>query len=547
MSDIFISYAREDRDKAKALAGLFQQQDWSVWWDRNIPPGRSFDEVIEEALGAAKCVVVLWSKNSASSDWVKGEAAEALQRKILVPVRIDSANVPLEFRRLQTVDLSDWRGDAGHPELGGFLEAVAANIKGVVQRRVSEGGQRKLMRSTLVITLLVAAGLITAKILLEDKLRYFEDKAYELIQWRLISRGTTTRPDILVIDTAQVPRQPFRSGLFTSRVKLREVIKSLTDLQARSIGIDVDFSPENGQFIDADDPNFFQFCLDHSSATHVPIFLGVYRTDIESAPSWLGDDRFLHLAAFIGIKKTDRAVYWKMSGGTDFPLRGLGAAMAGKRLKEMVAEENSLLSLFIRQTSIIQFRWLQRIREDVFHSINPEYLHAEREKITGRMILLGDANEDSCGSDPALWKYRDCFSVISIHHPVKGVFLHACAASTIANNEPLFEFTPTGRICADVILALLTIGAVALVCALREREEPNSRYPEWKLNMMFTFMMILVVLLVSIGLVGFIRLLWVDFILGCVVMLLQLIVDTRSEWSKHLLPRRNQRKNPSPN
>jgi TIR domain len=68
MSDIFISYAREDPNKAKAIAELFQQQSWSVWWDRNIPPGRSFDEVIEEALGAAKCVVVLWSKNSASSD-----------------------------------------------------------------------------------------------------------------------------------------------------------------------------------------------------------------------------------------------------------------------------------------------------------------------------------------------------------------------------------------------------------------------------------------------------------------------------------------------
>jgi hypothetical protein len=133
MSDIFISYAREDRDQAKALAELFQQQDWSVWWDRSIPPGRSFDEVIEEALGAAKCVVVLWSKNSASSDWVKGKAAEGLRRRVLVPVRIDSANVPLEFRRLQTVDLSDWKGDAGHPELGGFLEAVAANTTSVVQ------------------------------------------------------------------------------------------------------------------------------------------------------------------------------------------------------------------------------------------------------------------------------------------------------------------------------------------------------------------------------------------------------------------------------
>ena len=166
MSDIFISYAREDRDKAKALAELFQQQDWSVWWDRNIPPGRSFDEVIEEALGAAKCAVVLWSKNSASSDWVKGEAAEALQRKILVPVRIDSATVPLEFRRLQTVDLSDWKGGAGHPELGGFLEAVAANIKGVVQQPPSEGSQRKLMKPVLialVIVALLAAGFASYK------------------------------------------------------------------------------------------------------------------------------------------------------------------------------------------------------------------------------------------------------------------------------------------------------------------------------------------------------------------------------------------------
>src|SRR5262245_13583435 len=160
MGDIFISYAREDRDKAKALAELFQQQNWSVWWDRNIPPSRSFDEVIEEALGAAKCVVVLWSKSSASSDWVKGEAGEALQRKILVPARIDSANVPLEFRRPQTVDLCDWKGDAGHPELSGLLEAVAANIKSLVQRAITERRQRKVNKPLAIA--LAILGLLAA-------------------------------------------------------------------------------------------------------------------------------------------------------------------------------------------------------------------------------------------------------------------------------------------------------------------------------------------------------------------------------------------------
>jgi hypothetical protein len=54
MSDIFISYAREDRYKAKVLDELFHQQDWSVWWDRNIPPDRSFDEVIERGASRSK-------------------------------------------------------------------------------------------------------------------------------------------------------------------------------------------------------------------------------------------------------------------------------------------------------------------------------------------------------------------------------------------------------------------------------------------------------------------------------------------------------------
>jgi len=68
MSDIFISYAREDREKAKALAVIFEAQGWSVWWDRNIPAGKSFDSIIEAEIEAAKCIVVLWSANSATSD-----------------------------------------------------------------------------------------------------------------------------------------------------------------------------------------------------------------------------------------------------------------------------------------------------------------------------------------------------------------------------------------------------------------------------------------------------------------------------------------------
>jgi TIR domain len=109
MADIFISYSNSDRPKAKALAEAIQQQGWSVWWDRKIPFGKSFDQVIEQELDTARCVLVVWTKASVASDWVKTEAAEGARRHVLLPVFMDEAKIPLEFRRLQAANLTDWQ------------------------------------------------------------------------------------------------------------------------------------------------------------------------------------------------------------------------------------------------------------------------------------------------------------------------------------------------------------------------------------------------------------------------------------------------------
>jgi TIR domain len=100
-----------------------------VWWDRTIPPGRQFDEVIEEELAAAGSVVVLWSKASVASSWVKTEAAEAMERKILVPALIEDVKIPLEFRRLQAADLSHWHAGEPDPQLDEFFAAVADQLR----------------------------------------------------------------------------------------------------------------------------------------------------------------------------------------------------------------------------------------------------------------------------------------------------------------------------------------------------------------------------------------------------------------------------------
>lgn len=111
MSDIFISYARGDRPRVQALADALSSHGWSVWWDRQIAAGRTFDQVIADALAAARCVVVVWSKASIASDWVRDEADEGRRRNILVPITLDAARPPLGFGRIQTAHLGDWNGD----------------------------------------------------------------------------------------------------------------------------------------------------------------------------------------------------------------------------------------------------------------------------------------------------------------------------------------------------------------------------------------------------------------------------------------------------
>jgi hypothetical protein len=130
MSDIFLSYTRADKHRAELFSELFARQGWSVWWDRQIPPGRSFDETIEYALNSARCVVVLWSQDSVSSRWVRTEAAEGLAREILVPVLIDPVPIPLEFKRVEAADLSDWQGSSPHPELDALLKSIAGLLGG---------------------------------------------------------------------------------------------------------------------------------------------------------------------------------------------------------------------------------------------------------------------------------------------------------------------------------------------------------------------------------------------------------------------------------
>jgi formylglycine-generating enzyme required for sulfatase activity len=126
MSDIFISYKREEQPVARKLANALEGEGWSIWWDPKLRAGEHFDDVIEKALNEAKCVVVLWSERSVQSQYVKDEATYALDRKKLVPVAIEHVNLPFRFRGVQTLNLVGWDGSKDFSEFRRLVDDISA-------------------------------------------------------------------------------------------------------------------------------------------------------------------------------------------------------------------------------------------------------------------------------------------------------------------------------------------------------------------------------------------------------------------------------------
>ena len=101
-----------------------------MWWDATLRSGEAYDEVTEQALRTAKAVVVLWSKKSVASRWVRAEATLADRNKTFVPCMIEPCERPVMFELTQTADLCHWQGDHADDTWQAFI----ADIKRFVQR-----------------------------------------------------------------------------------------------------------------------------------------------------------------------------------------------------------------------------------------------------------------------------------------------------------------------------------------------------------------------------------------------------------------------------
>ena len=125
MVDIFLSYSRDNRAKVRLLAETCAALGYDVWWDEELPPHKSYGDVITEKIGAAKAAIVVWSRSAVASEWVRAEADIARNQKKLIQSALDDTPPPLPFNQIQCVMLDDWQGEDEHSGWRKIRESLA--------------------------------------------------------------------------------------------------------------------------------------------------------------------------------------------------------------------------------------------------------------------------------------------------------------------------------------------------------------------------------------------------------------------------------------
>jgi adenylate cyclase len=208
MADIFVSYSRTDKARVAPLVSALEAQGWSLWWDPEITPGDEFDALIGTELESARAVVVVWSPASVDSRWVKGEARDAADRGVLVPVRFENARLPIDVRAIHTIDLDDWAGKRDSAAFRALCSALETKLKRSVAKAAAPTPKDK--RPAVTICVLPFANMSG-----DPEQEYFSDGITEDIitdlgkvsALSIVSRNTAFSFKSAAADVAQIARQ----------------------------------------------------------------------------------------------------------------------------------------------------------------------------------------------------------------------------------------------------------------------------------------------------------------------------------------------------
>lgn len=110
MKHVFLSYSRKDSAYAELLEEELTERDHTVWRDQSsIQGGADWEGEITNALSEAYAVLVINSRSSEESEWVKFEIeyANRIREKIqIIPLSLDDSKIPPSLNKMQAIEFA---------------------------------------------------------------------------------------------------------------------------------------------------------------------------------------------------------------------------------------------------------------------------------------------------------------------------------------------------------------------------------------------------------------------------------------------------------
>jgi CHASE2 domain-containing sensor protein len=372
-----------------------------------------------------------------------------------------------------------------------------------------------------------------------------EQFGYDWLQGQLSSE----RVPVAVVDISDLRPAPFnidgQTGIATPRETLRKLIEAVAEQDAKAIGIDIDFSPDLSGYITPRDPEFFGFCLDLIKRKGIPVFLGIRRTESLPPSKWLGSEDYESLAASITIPKHDtrKMPKWILVDKNSDPGPTMSAALAsgfqesqsrllgwlhGHGLVEQVVERELKQGVDVGEFPV-DYSPLQTMMDTTLRTINPDVIRDQGHLLRGKIVLLGDGVPGNAGDD---------FEIAGREQHVPGIYLHACAAHTLSN-APLYELTLPSRLGIDLLLAMFVLLNVTSI-RLYFMNRTSRKVAAQRLQVIFTWLVVVAAFIASVMFVSKTRLMWSDFILVLAGLVLhppiERFLEKRHKVEKRRLP-----------
>jgi CHASE2 domain-containing sensor protein len=370
---------------------------------------------------------------------------------------------------------------------------------------------------------------------------------YNFLQTRLSSES----PPVTIVDiTKLAPESVEINGetvTATPRKTLEQMIAAIAEQHPKAIGVDIDFSPDEGSYILPTDPEFFQFCLDLQEKKDVPVFLGVNRTIANPAAEWLGDKKFEPLAANILIPRDSRRMLNVLQVGNGKvrgykPSRSMSALLADAYGEGETSAVGQWIHGLLIHFNLVKKFSNEEIDSDLsvkdflvdygpLASLKSERIKypddlkdsRNRKKFEDRIVLIGDAT---------LGEAADTFVVPVRNEPVPGIFLHASAAYTLIK-APLYDLTEAGHIVLDVLLAgIVLLGVVLIKYRYNDAEQRDVAAKKWRGRL--TLLIVLAAVVVGVAFVRITRIMWDDFFLALLLLVFHPSIEHHAEglWTK---------------